>query len=237
MRLTMKEKQSVIRVMQEGYRKACKKLKRQILDECCRLTGYNRAYASHLLCHYRTALKRKEKAQGQALDKKTMTPYYDGKVKQALVSIWMIMDCICGKRLQPILSEIIQILERHREIKLSREVREKLLKVSSATIDRLLAEEKKTLSAGSRSHTKPGTLLKSQIPIRTFSEWDDARPGFVEIDLVAHDGGDANGESEHIPHSQVVVIAGLLLQSILCPESPIFQREQKVLTKLPDEIG
>ncbi len=195
MRLTMKEKKSVIAVLQEKYRKACKKLKRQILDECCRLTGYNRAYASHLLCHYQPALKRKGKAQVLSSGKEAMTPYYDGKVKQALVKIWMIMDCICGKRLQPILNEIIPILEKHREIKLSKEVREKLLKISSATIDRLLAEEKKTLSAaGSRSHTKPGTLLKSQIPIRTFSEWDDARPGFVEIDLVAHDGGDASGE-------------------------------------------
>src|SRR5262245_24401327 len=194
MRLTMKEKQSVIAVLQEKYRKAGKKLKRQILDECCRLTGYNRAYASHLLCHYKSALKRKKKAQGQASNKKAVTPYYDGKVKQALIKIWMIMDCICGKRLQPILREIIPILEKHREIKLSKEVREKMLKISSATTDRLLAEEKKTLSPGSRSHTKPGTLLKSQIPIRTFNEWDDARPGFVEIDLVAHDGGDANGE-------------------------------------------
>src|SRR5262245_3348191 len=193
MRLTMKERQSVIAVMQERYRKAGKKLKHQILDECCRLTGYNRAYASHLLCHYKRATKRKGKAQSPS-GKKTATPYYDGKVKQALVIIWVIMDCICGKPLQPILSEIIPILEKHREIKLAREVREKLLKVSSATIDRLLAEEKKTLSAGSRSHTKPGTLLKSQIPIRTFSEWDDARPGFVEVDLVAHDGGDIYGE-------------------------------------------
>ena len=197
MRLTMKERQSVIAVMQERYRKARKKLKRQILDECCQLTGYNRAYASHLLRHYKPALKRKEKARSPSPSKKTTAPYYDEKVKRELVRIWMIMDCVCGKRLQPILSEIIPRLEKHREIKLSREVREKLLKVSSATIDRLLAEEKKTLSAGSRSHTKPGTLLKSQIPIRTFSEWDDARPGFVEIDLVAHDGGDAQGEYLH----------------------------------------
>jgi hypothetical protein len=139
-----------------------------------------------LLSHYKPAPKRKE-TERPSSGKKTATPYYGGKVKQVLVIIWMIMDCICGK-LQPILSEIIPILEKHREIKLAREVREQLLKISSATIDRLLAEEKKTFSAGSRSHTKPGTLLKSQIPIRTFSEWDDARPGFVEVDLVAHDG-------------------------------------------------
>jgi hypothetical protein len=63
MRLTMKERQSVIAVMQERYRKAGKKLKRQILDECCQLTGYNRAYASHLLSHYKPTPKRKKKAQ------------------------------------------------------------------------------------------------------------------------------------------------------------------------------
>jgi hypothetical protein len=125
----MKERQSVIAVMQERYRKAGKKLKRQTLDECCRLTGYNRAYASHLLRHYKPALKRKEEVQSPSSGKKTVTPYYDGKVKQALVSIWMMMDCICGKRLQPILSEIIPILEKHREIKLSREVREKFWRV------------------------------------------------------------------------------------------------------------
>lgn len=194
MRLTMKEKQSVIAVMQARYRKARKQLKRQILDECCQLTGYHRAYASHLLNHYQPARKAEKKAPPRAADKPTPTPYYDQPVRQALIKIWMIMDCICGKRLQPILGEIIPILEQHREIKLTTPVRKKLLEVSSATIDRLLAEEKKQLAPGSRSHTKPGTLLKRQIPIRTFSEWNEAQPGFVEIDLVAHDGGDASGE-------------------------------------------
>jgi hypothetical protein len=122
MRLTMKERQSVIAVMQERYQKAGKKQKRQILDECCRLTGYNRAYASYLLCHYRRAVKRKDKAKRPSSNKRAVPPYYDGKVKQALVKIWMIMDCICGKLLQPILGEIIPILEKHHEIKLSIEV-------------------------------------------------------------------------------------------------------------------
>ncbi len=81
MRLTMKEKRSVIAVLQERYRKARKKLKRQILDECCQLTGYNRAYASHLSCHHKPASKRKEKAQSQAPARKSVAPYYDGKVK------------------------------------------------------------------------------------------------------------------------------------------------------------
>jgi hypothetical protein len=180
--------------MQERYRKARKKQKRRILDECCLLTGYNRSYASYLLCQDRSPSKRKRKTRNQSAEKKQAVRYYDQKVKNALLQVWMIMDCICGKRLQPVLGEIIPILEKHREIKLSSETRIKLMRISSATIDRLLAAEKKGLSPGARSHTKPGTLLKSQIPIRTFSEWNDARPGFVEIDLVAHDGGLGSGE-------------------------------------------
>lgn len=194
MRLTMNEKQSVIKVMHERYRKASKKQKRRILDECCMLTGYNRSYASHLLAQDRPIVQRRQQTHSPSAEKRPAICYYDEPVKSALKKIWMIMDCICGKRLQPMLSEIIPVLEKHREIKLSAETRNKLLQISSATIDRLLAGEKKGLAPSSRSHTKPGTLLKSQIPIRTFSEWNDAQPGFVEIDLVAHDGGQASGE-------------------------------------------
>jgi hypothetical protein len=74
------------------------------------------------------------------------------------------------------------------------EVREKLRRISAATIDRLLASERRRYQLKGRSRTRPGTLLKHQIPIRTFAEWDDRMAGFVEIDLVAHDGGSAAGE-------------------------------------------
>jgi hypothetical protein len=82
----------------------------------------------------------------------------------------------------------------HGELKLKPKVRQKLQQISAATIDRLLVEDKKQSLNGSRARTKPGTLLKSQIPIRTFTEWNDARPGFTEIDLVGHDGGNASGD-------------------------------------------
>jgi len=108
--------------------------------------------------------------------------------------IWFLMDCICGKRLAPMLGELIGVLERFGEIELESEVKEKLLNVSPATIDRLLVEERKKQTLRARSKTKPGTLLKHQIPIRTFSEWDEQKPGFVEMDLVGHDGGDVSGD-------------------------------------------
>lgn len=99
------------------------------------------------------------------------------------------MDYICGKRLGPVLGEMTELLVRHGELKCTPETKEKLARISAATIDRLLRPERKKYQLKGRSHTKPGTLLKHQIPIRTFSEWDDGRPGFLEIDLVGHDGG------------------------------------------------
>jgi len=85
-------------------------------------------------------------------------------------------------------------LEKYKEIEVDKTVREKLSNISAATIDRVLASERKKRSLRHRARTKPGTLLKHQIPIRTFSEWDEQRPGFVEIDLVGHEGGDPSGD-------------------------------------------
>ena len=119
---------------------------------------------------------------------------YDEKVLIVLVKVWKILDYICGKRLAPVLGEVVERLESFGEIGCDKETREKLGRISAATIDRLLAGERKKHQLRGRSRTRPGSLLKKQIPMRTFSEWDERTPGFVEIDLVAHDGGFASGE-------------------------------------------
>jgi hypothetical protein len=85
-------------------------------------------------------------------------------------------------------------LERMGKLKLERETRRKLLSISAATIDRMLAPSRKRYLLRARSQTKPGTLLKHQIPIRTFADWNELRPGFLEIDLVSHEGGNPRGE-------------------------------------------
>ena len=85
-------------------------------------------------------------------------------------------------------------MEKYGEIKLTREVKEKLFTISPATIDRLLADIRKKQQIKGRSTTRPGSLLKKSIPIRTFSNWDDTRPGFFEVDLVSHDGGNLRGD-------------------------------------------
>src|SRR4029078_1782802 len=95
--------------------------------------------------------------------------------------------------LQPMLPELLPVLERFNEFSCDRETRAKLLRISAASIYRLLKPERLKYELRGRAGTKPGTLLKKQIPIRAFAEWDDQCPGFVEIDLVAHDRGFAAG--------------------------------------------
>jgi len=93
--------------------------------------------------------------------------YYDREVLLALKIIWEEADSICSKRLAPFLEEFITVLEKHGEIKIDEQVREKLLTISPATIDRLLAPIRKKQRIKGRSTTRPGSLLKKNIPVRT----------------------------------------------------------------------
>ena len=180
------------------YQKAMKKEKGVILDEFTKLTGYGRRYASYVLrCHgKKVRINKSYVIQGdiRKTARRKKPKVYDSAVEEALKKIWYIMDCICGKRLAPVLREVLRRLERFREIRLSDDVRQKLFRISAASIDRLLAKERRRHQIKGRGNTKPGTLLKHQIPIRTFSDWNEKKPGFVEIDLVGHDGGDNHGE-------------------------------------------
>ena len=113
---------------------------------------------------------------------------YGRPVAEALKKIWYLFDYMCGKRLAAVLRTSLNTLIEAGELKVSSAVRQKLSRISPATIDRLLAGERKRLKLKGRSLTKPGTLLKHQIPIRTFSQWDEKKAGFLEIDMVGHEG-------------------------------------------------
>jgi len=202
--LTMKEKKALTAEIQNRYDKAIKKAKTGILDEFTATTGYNRNYAARILrlkvgkvIGYAKIGGRKIKyVIGKRKRKKYKKPrIYTYDVFLKLKKIWAVFDFICSKRLAPFMGEAVEKLEKHREIDLTDEVREKLLKISASTIDRLLKPEKDKFRLGKgRSGTKPGTLLKNSIPIRTFADWNDAVPGFTEVDLVGHDGGNASGD-------------------------------------------
>jgi len=194
----MKARQEVTKATAGQYRGASKKEKSKILDQFIATTGYSRWYARLVLRHEGRRVQT-DKQTIVVVERKSRTRRkrarrYDEQVQTALVRLWRIMDYICGKRLQPMLPELLTVLERHNEFRCDRETRAKLLRISAASIDRLLRTERRKYELRGRAGTKPGTLLKKQIPIRTFAEWDEQRPGFVEIDLVAHDGGLAAGD-------------------------------------------
>ena len=168
------------------------------MNEFTKLTGYNRSYLARtlrkkkVLGYLTVCNKRIKYVAGDKRRKKKR--YYDHDVLIALKELWEGADFICSKRLAPFLGEFIPVLEKYGGIRLEPKVKEKLLTISAATIDRLLAPVRKKQQIKGRSTTRPGSLLKKNIPIRTYSEWDDTIPGFFEVDLVSHDGGNYRGD-------------------------------------------
>jgi len=216
MSLSLKERRAVIKEVSKRYKKTKKKEKGKILDEFVKLTEYTRCYASYVLRMYekkvvvyakgrRTVfiadngyskrIRKKWERNEARIKRRNRRRIYDERVSDALVYIWYLSDCICGKRLAPFIRETVPILKKFNEINIDQETEEKLLKISPATIDRLLRKKKmKYRVKKGKSWTKPGTLLKHQIAIRTFADWDEKIPGFVEVDLVGHDGGILKGD-------------------------------------------
>ena len=99
------------------------------------------------------------------------------------------LNAPAGKRLAPMLGELVPLLRRHGELDLDDDTADLLVGMSAATIDRKLAGARSKMLPHGRSHTKPGSILKSKIAMRTWADHDEDTPGFVEIDLVGHEGG------------------------------------------------
>lgn len=184
--LTMKQKQALSWVVRHRYQKARKKDKTKILNEFLSNTGYNRSYARRILGSLKKqGRKRKYSPRGRV---------YDISVFYPLRKIWIAADGICGQRLQPFIPDLMRVLEKDKELKLNQRLRKKLITVSSSTIDRMLKGARKQYQLKGRSTTKPGTLLRSTIPVKTFSDWNEEKPGFFEADLVALCGDSVRGE-------------------------------------------
>ena len=187
MGLTMGQRRAVTRATAVRYRSASKSAKAVILDELCALTGWHRDHARKAL---RAALAPRPARRERA----ARPPVFGPAEMAALRKVWAVMDTPAGKRMAPFLPQIVARLRACGELDLDEATAVRLCSMSAATIDRRLAGDRKRLQLKGRSGTKPGSLLKSQIPIRTWADWDEGVPGFVEIDLVGHEGGDPRGD-------------------------------------------
>jgi Integrase core domain len=181
--LSYRAKRELLQQVAPRYREASSAHKTVILDEFVAATGYARKYAIRLLS---------QPISPSVTIQRHRAPRYGADVQHALHVAWMAANHICAKRLIPFLPTLIDSLERHGHLHLTASQRAQLLSLSPATADRLLQPYRQQEQRGI-STTRTGTLLKKQIPIRTFQQWDEARPGFMEADLVAHCGTHADG--------------------------------------------
>src|SRR5258708_22090217 len=179
--MSFRAKRELLVQVAPRYRAARHGERSAILDEFIAVTGYDRKYAIRSLLG---------PIRPPAPIRRPRAAHYGVDVQEALARAWSAANGICAKRLVPFLVELIPTLEPYVHLSLTEEVREQLLTLSSATADRLLRPLRHPHGL---TTTKPGRLLKKQIPIRTFTEWNDVQPGFLEGDLVAHCGGTTDG--------------------------------------------
>ena len=170
--------------MRQRYVRSSKADKGRLLDEFVEVTGYHRKSAIRLLGGSDSSGSSRRRGR---------PAMYGVELKDALRSVWEASDRLCGKRLAPYVRELAERLADHDELSVTEEVMAQLDSVSASTIDRLMRPYKLRVTRRPFSTTKPGSLLKAAIPIRTFAEWDEDKPGFIEVDLVAHCGETTEG--------------------------------------------
>lgn len=181
--MTMQSRRELLAALRPIYSKAPRQERQKLLDGFVAATGYNRKHATVLL----------NRATTEPPGQRSRRKKYDHEIKDTLIEIWKAGNRICSKRLIPFLPTIIGALEKHGYLSLTDAIKEKLLALSAASADRLLREERKKY-AKRKSTTRPGYLLKKHIPVRTYADWKEDSPGFLEADLVAHGGESASGQ-------------------------------------------
>jgi hypothetical protein len=218
-RVSMAARDELVVAIAKRYQGSLRWEKARILDEFVAVTGYHRKHAMRLLREGRAG-----KPSGARLRRRV----YDEAVGEALTVLWEASDRICGKRLKPLLPELIAGMERHGHLQLAAEVRAALLRVSAATIDRALRRVREQAGGRPRRRAVPSAVRRS-VPVRTFSDWRDPPPGFFEADLVAHSGPKASGS-----FVQTLVLTDIATGWTEC--APLLVREQHLLVEVLTEI-
>ena len=179
-------RKEIVEAVRARYEQASKLEKGAILNEFAAVSGYHRKHAIRLL-NPQAEVFVKVVIEGERV--------YDEAVKAALVLIWETADRICGKRLKAAIPHLVNAMEKHGHLNLDAEVRRKLIAVSAATIDRMLTPVREGAGQRRKRHSKK--KVSKEIPIKTFSDWKDPLPGYLEIDFVVHGGGSMAGEYLH----------------------------------------
>src|SRR5207249_1636485 len=189
MQVRKESKQDLAKALHPKYLRANRGQKSRLLDEFVEVSGYHRNYAKKLLLHGPPSpTGRRDPLRGIRRHAGGRPPVYPPALIQALQVACEATGWICGKRLVAALPDLVDALEQEGALCLFASEREALLKMSAATIDRRLAATRAQHKPKGMCVTKPGTLLRSQVPIRTYTPWDEQQPGFLEVDLVAHCG-------------------------------------------------
>jgi len=206
------------------YRSAGRHEKKEILDEFVRVTGFHRKHAIRAL---------KKSPRQRTGEPRQRARIYNEAVREALTIVWEAADRLCGKRLRQVIAGLIDAMERHGHLRLDAAVRERLLSMSAATMDRLLTTVRDTAKEG-RRRTMTNTPLRKSIAVRTFGDWNDPSPGFFEMDMVGHCGKSTVGSYVHslvltdIASGWTEAIAMVVREQTLVTESV-----SDIRTKLP----
>jgi len=181
-KISKQAKSELLEVLRQRYQGAVRQDKTKILDEFSAIAGCHRKHAIRLLTGTPPALN------------KTIKParrLYEEAVREALIVLWEAADRICGKRLKAVLPSLVDALEQHGHLHLDAAVRQRVLAVSAATIDRLLASVRSNTSH--RKKRRAATKPSQAVPVRTFADYGDPLPGYLEIDFVSHGGSSMQG--------------------------------------------
>jgi len=183
-RISMGTRTELIAAISGRYRASSRVEKGKILDELVAVSGYHRKHAIRLL----------RPGGGDRVERQRRTfRRYGAEVREALIVLWEASDRLCSKRLKPILPVLLAALPHHGHLAITDELRDLLLAISPASMDRLLSDVRLVARGGRRRRAGFSWAVRRAVPVRTFGDWNDPPPGFVEVDFVAHAGPSAAG--------------------------------------------
>jgi hypothetical protein len=219
-RVSMTTRDELITALSRRYGETGRIERGRILDEFVAVTGYHRKHAMRVLRSGSTG-SRNAQRPGRRV--------YGEAVREALILLWEASDRVCGKRLKALLPVLIAAMERHGRLELDPLVRTGVVAMSAATIDRALAPCREASGRRRRWPSAGVPSVRREIPVRTFADWCDPPPGFVEADLVVHSGPSMRGS-----YVQTLVLTDIASGWTEC--GALLVREQHLLTEVLDKL-